>query len=470
MDRNAVVRWAAVAVVCAMSFAPTASAEKIPYGGGGRPPDQASAGKIPYGGVQGKAERAEGNARNAALQQPSKPTKKPLGATDASGQIDKPVVVRFLQRPLSVDRDGALQSITGGMASHVQIVAFDKTTNTIIDNFGLTGNFVKTEKAGVFKENIDDILRNYSQEPLGEIEMSSGTYYQVRDITIKQLEDAYYSPLNSLTLDDVVRAGMEGAKAGIDDCGPADDGTCGKVALAAAVDAIKTKYDEDGRHNQLIVEVDGEQMCFPGLNCQAAVEVFIRNGEGYPTWNVVKKYLQSGEMLEGCSLDTSKLEELLKKRIAIVELLIERGEQVSESEIAAINACSQDIMRELQRLSKELMAFPISDEEKMRMARQSFLKANVLAERVMSLDRKAESMKIASLQPISTVGAPAGEASSRAEDKNICNCASPSLSYSIVSESIPAAVKCAKCGHVVGVAVKGRIISKNPAVNGKALK
>lgn len=52
----------------------------------------------------------------------------------------KNVLIKFLQRPLEADKNGALQSYTQGTAAHVQIVVEDKETGKVFENFGLTGS------------------------------------------------------------------------------------------------------------------------------------------------------------------------------------------------------------------------------------------------------------------------------------------------------------------------------------------
>ena len=79
----------------------------------------------------------------AATQNPSAPV---LQRIKQEAQTSKTVVVKLMQRPLDMDflKDsvgGVARKATGGTAAHVQVVAIDKSTGRVIDNFGVTGDF-----------------------------------------------------------------------------------------------------------------------------------------------------------------------------------------------------------------------------------------------------------------------------------------------------------------------------------------
>lgn len=200
-----------------------------------------------------------------------------------------PVVVKFLQRPLSADtRNGLIQAATDGVVAHAHIVAYDKYTGNIVDNFGLTGSFLKTDKASIFTESTSDIERLYDHNnPLGIIEMTKECYDNAKSKTLSQVEGWYYSELNNVNTKAYVAAG---AAVGM---------FSGRPVSGAAMGAnmAVNEYNKDGRHNYKIVEDDKSMMSFPGLNCQATINEFIKNVKEEPaeTWNEILEYRQPGE-------------------------------------------------------------------------------------------------------------------------------------------------------------------------------
>ena len=207
-------------------------------------------------------------------------------------QTCRQVVVKFLQRPLSFVGGSVAQRASGGTAAHVQIVAYDKKSGQIIDNFGLTGDPIITKSAKIFSESPAAIISDYDQNSLGEVEMSSDCYERVRNMTQAQLSDAYYSALNNVDLKSSMVAGtVMGAATG--------GGVTSEIVggIAGAKVAV-SEYDKDGRRNYKIVSDKSSQMSFPGLNCQSAVDIFLKNGVGEETWRVIKEYRQPGEMID----------------------------------------------------------------------------------------------------------------------------------------------------------------------------
>ncbi|MBQ4480238.1 MAG: hypothetical protein II943_06335 [Victivallales bacterium] len=215
-----------------------------------------------------------------------------------SATTDKTIVVKFLQRPLAADKLDMIRPMSKGVAAHVQIVAYDKETKKIIDNFGLTGDFNTIAPAEILIEDPTFIQRAYDITPLGEVEMSSEVYREVRDLTIQQMGGAYYSALNRVDLAGNVRNSAEfGAEMGRQMWDPLRLGeTIGRVGGAASGTMYSvSEYQRDGRRNYYQAENDVRQTCHPGLNCQAMVVEFLKNGEGKPTWRVIQAYHLPGE-------------------------------------------------------------------------------------------------------------------------------------------------------------------------------
>lgn len=65
-----------------------------------------------------------------------------------------------------------------------------------------------------------------------------------------------------------------------------------------------------------------------------------------------------------CSIDTSKLEALLKEQIAFDLSLLQKGEKATTSEIANHNSRNDKIFQELVSICKKIDEFKLSDEEK----------------------------------------------------------------------------------------------------------
>ena len=371
----------------------------------------------------------------------------------------KNVIVKFLQRPLDADKIGLLQSRTGGTAAHVQLVA--EIDGKVYENFGLTGSFIKTEKARIFSEkNLD---KYDEKKPLGMVRMSFDDYMRARDRTINQATNSYYAPLNAV--DPIVTAAV-GALTGYNAGGIGGMMSGGVDGLDLAFDA----YDKAGRKNRKIVEDDVHKMNFAGFNCQSLVDLFLDNARGEPSFEEIQKYHQPGEIVRETSddktddsdsqqvdiatigIDTSRIEALLNERIAFLKMLLARGERATRTEVASQNSQKQAMLQELANIVKTIEAFPMPDEEKMRLAEKELAAANKLATQMTSLEGQAVARKLVSLE--SSNGAVYDTAS--------CMCANPSIEIKpVASSSIPAGVFCKKCGKVVGIAQNGKITRLN---------
>ena len=80
----------------------------------------------------------------------------------------KKLEIRFLQRPLSMDKNGVFQNVSDGTISHVQIVAYDKVTGEYYDDFGYSfrNSILKEEKGMVFSEGEKQVRKLYNKNDL----------------------------------------------------------------------------------------------------------------------------------------------------------------------------------------------------------------------------------------------------------------------------------------------------------------
>ena len=214
------------------------------------------------------------------------------------------LVVKLLQRPLSIPGGDVAQKATGGTAAHVQIVAIDKATGEVVDNFGVTGSFDGKSKAKVFSEtNLD---KYNMKKPCGIYEMSMEDYYAARTRSIAQITGgAVYEPYNGVGL---MNHAVEGFVGGFVD-GDSKDVTAGNSIIngvAGAIEGVADAthiYDESQRHNFGVHSDDEKKMSFPIINCQAGGDIFVKNLEGLPTVVPVEKYVQPGEKTTQSRLD-----------------------------------------------------------------------------------------------------------------------------------------------------------------------
>ena len=212
----------------------------------------------------------------------------------------KKLEIRFLQRPLSMDKNGDFQNMSDGTISHVQIVAYDKVTGEYYDDFGYSfrNSILKEEKGMVFSEGEKQVRKLYNKnEPLGIIEVDSDDYEKIKKASVEKLESIYYAPLNSVDVKSYV---MEGTVKGVG-LGAVVGGINGAV-MGGAYGGLSaaSEYSGDGRGNYKIVSVDKTQMSMPGVNCQTAADIVVEIGEWLfseneiRSWNVLKKYVQPG--------------------------------------------------------------------------------------------------------------------------------------------------------------------------------
>ena len=335
----------------------------------------------------------------AATQNPSAPV---LQRIKQEAQTCKTVVVKLMQRPLDMDflKDsvgGVARKATGGTAAHVQVVAIDKSTGRVIDNFGVTGDFGGGRKTRIFSEkNLD----KYDSEPCGTYEMSSDDYYAAKGRTIKQIEEgAIYEPYSGVGLKDLAKAGAEtGAKA-VSSLGPIAS-TAGAVAGAVGGAMAANDIYETRRHDYGVHSDSNAKMSFPIVNCQAGGDMFVKNLEGLPTVVIVKKYIQPGEKVaqpdvcrdEAKCIDTAKLEELLKEGILFLKDLIAKGKRATNSQIDTHNKRVNRMVDELVNITKQINSFNVSAEEKKRICEEALADVVLLNSQFNSLCEQAKSM------------------------------------------------------------------------------
>ena len=318
------------------------------------------------------------------------------------------VRIKFLQRPLEADKGGVLRASTGGTAAHVHIIVEDASTGKMYENFGLTGSFTKTEKAKIFSEKS---LAAYDKNPLGVVEMSFGDFLKAKEQTVNQA--VYYSPLNNV---DPVASTLMGTAVG----GALSHSLTG-IALGAeaGLNNAFTAYDKDGRNNYKIVDDPERQMCFPGLNCQSFVDMFLANARGMKSFVERKEYCQPGERQVNSSsesasgeirlvsdggdikVDLSRLETILKKKISILEEIIARGKQATKAEINENNALSKDFASEIGRIAKQIDASSLSEQDKAALLTRELKKLDTLAEHLASLQKIAQARKLLEIGGVS---------------------------------------------------------------------
>ena len=170
-------------------------------------------------------------------------------------------------------------------------------------------------------------------------------------------------------------------------------------------------------------------------------------------------------------IDTSKLEGLLSQQVTFVESLLAKGTRATDGEIGIYNSRQTEMVKEVMNIVTKVQALTIPDEEKKRVVEKSFTKVTPLAEKLERLSNQAVSNNIVGgIKPMSLNGLNGLGTQAPANDDSSCKCTNPSLQYTKVSDSIPAAVMCKKCGKTAGVALHGKIISKNPAASGMSVK
>ncbi len=158
------------------------------------------------------------------------------------------------------------------------------------------------------------------------------------------------------------------------------------------------------------------------------------------------------------TIDTSKLEKLLKKKIAFLESLLARGEPATNAQLERDNAVSQEYRTELEKVMKEIETHKISNEEKTKLFEEIGRKLQPDSDRLIQLMKQAVGEKLIAGVTFQSVNGITGTESESASDNGGCKCKNPSPHYIKVSDAIPAAVSCTKCGKTVGVLHHGKII------------
>ena len=367
------------------------------------------------------------NEAAAAAQNPSSPM---FQRIKQESQTCKMVEVVFLQRPLEADQyiNGLAQKRYGKALAHVQVVAIDKTTHHVIDNFGFSMTDLAKVLSGqtapgmIVKEKINDDFTPYESKPLGRAEMSLECYERAKSATINQLNGAHYSPVNDVDWN----LKSDAAKGALNGCliggakGAIEGGVKGAVAsgISGALtgvmvgagkgciveggdEAVKemdrglkdaiSKYEPS---HYRVVSNDARQMSVPGFNCQVVPDLFIKNAKGDPTLKVVENYHHPGESIKEAetsiessvaSIDISKLEDLLKEQIVFVKALLAKGERATNGEIATYNARAGRILEELKRIVNQINSLSVSEEEKTRIAQDKVVKVKELSEQLAKL-------------------------------------------------------------------------------------
>lgn len=351
------------------------------------------------------------NEAAAAAQNPNSPM---FQRIKQESQTCKMVEVVFLQRPLEADQyiNGLAQKRYGKALAHVQVVAIDKTTHHVIDNFGFSMTDLAKVLSGqtapgmIVKEKINDDFTPYESKPLGRAEMSLECYERAKSATINQLNGAHYSPVNDVdwnlksdaakgALNGCLRGGAKGAiEGGVK--GAVASGIPGALTgvmvgagkgciVEGGDEAVKemdrglkdaiSKYEPS---HYRVVSNDARQMSVPGFNCQVVPDLFIKNAKGDPTLKVVENYHHPGESIKEAetsiessvaSIDLSKLEWLAKRHILLLKDIRDKGVKASERELATHNANAEAIRAETIRIAEEINKMNLSEDEQKRIIR-----------------------------------------------------------------------------------------------------
>ena len=103
------------------------------------------------------------------------------------------------------------------------------------------------------------------------------------------------------------------------------------------------------------------------------------------------KIFQDGNMTSN-SIDTSKLESLLKEGISFLKNLIAKGERATNSQIATHNQRVKEMIEELVKIAKQIESMNVSAEEKKRIGEKVHEKVDRLQSQFDSLCERAKSM------------------------------------------------------------------------------
>ncbi len=163
------------------------------------------------------------------------------------------------------------------------------------------------------------------------------------------------------------------------------------------------------------------------------------------------------------SLDTAELEELLKEQLVFLESLLARGERATDGEIDVYNARQKKLVNVTMGIARKINALSVSDEEKQRIAEEKLAKATALAVQLQkSVDQVVAQKLIGGLKPLALADLNDAVPAQATGDAGGCKCKTPSPRSVKVSDGIPAAVMCTRCGKTVLGAHHGKLVK--PAV------
>jgi len=173
----------------------------------------------------------------------------------------------------------------------------------------------------------------------------------------------------------------------------------------------------------------------------------------------------------GDTIDTSKLEALIKKMIAFAQSLLDAGEKATDDQLSTYNSYADEARRELARLLRPILALPVSDAEKQNIFKEKIeKKLKVFIERHQALQKQLVSRGVVGgLRPVSLDDLNLLGTKQSGSDGDKCVCPKPDYKATIPPAG-PGWATCTKCGKSLGTILNGRIISTNPAVNGKPVK
>ena len=173
---------------------------------------------------------------------------------------------------------------------------------------------------------------------------------------------------------------------------------------------------------------------------------------------------------EAMCIDTSKLEALQKEQISFVKALLAKGEKATQDEIDTYNSRQKKMAQELIGIAGKINSMATSKEDVNRIAERELGNLIPLAEQLKRLVGQVVEKKIVdhlesmSLNDLNSTGF-----YQSSSDDSCCACQVPE-SRIVVPPAGGGWATCTKCGKFLGTVVNGRIISTNPAVNGKSIK
>lgn len=79
------------------------------------------------------------------------------------------------------------------------------------------------------------------------------------------------------------------------------------------------------------------------------------------------------------SVDTSRLEALLREQLVLVRALLAKGKRATDDEVDAFNSRQEEIVNETMSIAGKINAFSVPDDEKLRIAQKTFAKATAIS-------------------------------------------------------------------------------------------